>query len=256
MTVSDTFIQEKLAEKVRNDDFWGRKPLKLVWKQSVFLDLSGLSNYQNLYERLDMPSIFYTNDLTVAIYAGGGSSLIKNLNTTLSNIDYAQNLAAFGIIVDADKLPPSQVAKDYHNGFKDLFPDFPNEVSATGTVINSTLRLGLYVLPNNADQGVLDTLLCACGEVAYPEYMARAKSYIDQFSKAEIKKIGWKPFDKEKATIATVASILKPGKTNTATVADNKWVSRQTEQQIPCLQNLTHFLRNLLSIEIDSVIKH
>ena len=45
MRVSDTFIQEKLAEKVRNDDFWGRKPLKLVWKQSVFLDLSGLGNY-------------------------------------------------------------------------------------------------------------------------------------------------------------------------------------------------------------------
>ena len=45
MRVSGIFIQENPAEKVKNDDLLGQKPLKLVWKQSIFLDLSGLSNY-------------------------------------------------------------------------------------------------------------------------------------------------------------------------------------------------------------------
>lgn len=114
-------------------------------------------------------------------------------------------------------------------------------------------RLGVYILPNNSDQGVLDTLLCACGEVAYPVYMERAKSYISQFSEEEVRQIGWKPFDKEKATVATIASILKPGKTNTVSIADNAWISTQTEQLVSSLQNLTIFLRKLLSIKVMSV---
>ncbi|MCM1983210.1 hypothetical protein QQ91_0010290 [Lyngbya confervoides BDU141951] len=113
--------------------------------------------------------------------------------------------------------------------------------------------MGVYILPNNSDQGVLDTLLCACGEVAYPVYMERAKSYISQFSEEEVRQIGWKPFDKEKATVATIASILKPGKTNTVSIADNAWISTQTEQLVSSLQNLTIFLRKLLSIKVMSV---
>lgn len=157
-----------------------------------------------LYLRLDMPSILYTDSLSVAIYAGEGSRLISNLSTKLSDIDYSESLSAFGIIADADKYTPSQVAKMYHDGFQEFFPDFPNEVDKSGVVTQSSPRSGLYVLPNNSDQGVLDTLLCACGEVVYPTYMERAKAYVNQFSNAEIKKIGWKPFDREKATLATV----------------------------------------------------
>jgi len=47
MRVSGIFIQENPAEKVKNDDLLGQKPLKLIWKQSIFLDLLGLSNYNN-----------------------------------------------------------------------------------------------------------------------------------------------------------------------------------------------------------------
>ena len=229
----------------------------LETKESIWHEFIPSYPNKTLYKRLDMPSIFYNDDFSVAIYVGEGSKLISNLKDKLSNIsDYSTSLSAFAIVVDADEKTPAEVVKIYHDGLQEYFPDFPTEVSATGTVIESTPRLGLYVLPNNADQGVLDTILYACGEVAYPEYMARAKSYVDQFSEEEIKQIKWKPFDKEKATIATVASILQPGMTNTVTIARNKWVSLQTERQIPYLQNLTHFLRNLLSIEIDSVIKH
>lgn len=62
--------------------------------------------------------------------------------------------------------------------------------------------------------------------------MERAKSYISQFSEEEVKQIGWKPFDKEKATVATIASILKPGKTNTASISDNAWVSTQNPSPV------------------------
>jgi hypothetical protein len=201
-----------------------------------------------LHLRLDMPSILYTDTLSVAIYAGEGSRLVDNLKDKLADIDYLNSLSAFAIVADADKQKPVEVAKKYYNELREYFPDFPFEITEAGAVTKTMPKLGIYILPNNSDQGVLDTLLCACGEVAYPVYMERAKSYISQFSEEEIKKIGWKPFDKEKATVATIASILKPGKTNTASISDNAWISTQTEQQISSLKNLTIFLRDLLSV--------
>jgi hypothetical protein len=200
-----------------------------------------------LFVRLDMPSILQTDTVSVAIYAGEGSKLVSNLKDKLSDINYSNDLSAFAIVADADKQKPAEVVKKYYNELQEYFPDFPCEVSATGAVTESTPKLGIYILPNNVDQGVLDSLLCACGEVAYPTYMERAISYISQFSEEEIKKIKWKPFDREKAIIATIASILKPGKTNTVSISDNAWFNIQTEQEIASLGNLTSFLKQLLS---------
>jgi hypothetical protein len=220
------------------------KDLDTLWRKfiPVYPPKTG-----RIHLRLDMPSILYTDTLSVAIYVGEGSNLSRNLKDKLSDIDL-ESLSAFAIVADADKQKPAEVANKYHDELKEYFPDFPLEISETGAVTEAIPKLGIYILPNNSDQGVLETLLCACGEVAYPLYMERAKSYISQFSDQEFKQIGWKPFDKEKATIATIVSILKPGKTNTVSISDNAWISTQTEQQIPSLQNLTIFLKKLLSI--------
>lgn len=202
-----------------------------------------------LYIRLDMPTILYKDDLSVAIYAGEGSKLIQNLSDKLSNIsDYSSSLSAFGIVADADKNTPQQVATMYHNGLKEYFPNFPNQLNKVGIVTESQPKLGIYILPDNSNQGVLDTLLCTCGEVVYPEYMQRAKDYINKFSEIEVKKLGWKPFDREKAIIATVVSVLIPGAGNTPSISRNHWVSTETENQIPELRNLSNFLVRLLDL--------
>jgi hypothetical protein len=83
--------------------------------------------------------------------------------------------------------------------------------------------------------------------------MQRAREYINKFSEEEKKKkpLRWKPFDQEKAIIATVVSVLKPGKTNQTSISDNSWISSETETQIPAIKNFTEFLRNLLKLEIE-----
>ncbi|MCG9885079.1 MAG: hypothetical protein MH825_05790 [Cyanobacteria bacterium] len=202
----------------------------------------------NLHQRLDMPSVLYTDTLSVAVYAGEGSNLPANLKDKLSDIDYLDSLAAFAVVADSDKRPPSQVAKKYHDELKELFSDFPYETRAAGFVTQTVPRLGIYILPNNLDQGVLDTLICECGDVAYTEYMQKARSYIDQFSDSEIQQLRWKPFDRQKAIIATVVSILKPGMTNTASIAKDNWINSQTITQVSSLKNVLDFLNNLLSV--------
>jgi hypothetical protein len=175
----------------------------------------------NLYVRLDMPAILDTETLSVALYAGEGSNFITNLNDKLSDIDYS-TLLAFAIVADADDDTPNKVAEKYHHGFQKYFPNFPITVNATGNVITGSPKLGIYILPDNSQQGVLDTLICDCGDLVYPEYMQRAREYVDRFSEEERKKkpLKWKPFDQEKAIIATVVSVLKPGKTNQTSIRE------------------------------------
>ncbi len=78
--------------------------------------------------------------------------------------------------------------------------------------------------------------------------MERAKSYLANFSEEEQKSLKWKPFDLEKALVATVVSVLKPGKTNTVSIADNNWVSDKTLLEVPALKKLKTFLIELLEI--------
>ena len=82
--------------------------------------------------------------------------------------------------------------------------------------------------------------------------MQRAKEYIDKFSEEERKEkpLEWKPFDKQKAIIATVASVLQPGATNTVTIMRDDWISIETEE-IPAIKNFTEFLRNLLKLKTE-----
>ena len=212
---------------------------------------------ENLYQRLDMPSIFFTDNISIAVYAGEGSNLKTNLDDILCSYpEYQTDLAAFGIVADCDKSTPAQVVVKYSNCFRKYFPIFPNQAGVVDDI--NIPRTGIYVLPDNASQGVLDTLLCSCGEIAYPAYMKRANSYLDsyldefsvldEFSQKERKSLKWNNFDRQKALVATVVSVLKPGKTNTTSIADNNWVSEQTQQEVPALANFMKFLMDLLEL--------
>ena len=237
------FAEELKGLKSDLDPFW-RKFIPVYPKQG------------NLYKRLDMPSILFNDNISVAIYAGEGSNLATNLDDILStNPEYQTNLSAFGIVADCDKSTPDRIVEPYANKFRSYFANFPQ---CPGVVDTNSPRTGIYVLPDNVSQGVLDTLLCSCGEIAYPAYMKRANSYLDsyldefsdldEFSSRERTSLKWKNFDRQKALVATVVSVLKPGKTNTTSIADNNWVSKETQQQVPALANFIEFLSQLLEV--------
>ena len=57
-----------------------------------------------------------------------------------------------------------------------------------------------------------------------------------------------KLFDDKKALIATVVSVLKPGKTNTVSINDNDWISHRTIEEVESLKQLQTFLMELLDL--------
>ena len=242
------FVSKVLKQLLNFQDFRGKQLRGLevnidpFWRRFI----PRYPKKGDLYKRLDMPSILYNDSVSVAIYAGEGSNLITNLDDIVGGYPpYKQELTAFGIVADADDSPPASVVGDYADRFRNYYPNFPNQA---GVVDTSNPRTGIYVLPDNESQGVLDTLLCYCGEVVYPEYMQRAQTYLDNFSAQELESLEWKPFNRQKALVATVVSVLKPGKTNTVSIADNDWVSNPTQQSVPQMRKFVNFLQQLLDI--------
>lgn len=246
----DQALIEKVLRKIMGfKRFSGNaKDLDQFWKKFVpkYPPKKGTKEGK-LYVRLDMPSILLKENLSVGIYAGEGSNVLSNLEDQLSDMD-CNEFFSFGIIADSDKNPPETVAKNYCSYLQKLFPKFPDtpgEVKQIGT------RTGIFVVPNNEEQGVLETVLLKCGKVAYREYLQRANDYIDRFSEEEQKKLDWSRFDKEKAIIATVVSVLKPSKTNQTSISDNQWISSETAESVEDLQKLVSFLEDLLGLKND-----
>ncbi len=211
-------------------------------------------NRGKFHVRLNTPSIFNDKEvqdefLSVAIYRIEGGDLshrIDSLMRVLRNIDDDSELFAFGIVVDADKKSPETLLQNYSEELKEFFDNFPTQL---GIITNDSPRLGMYVLPNNRDEGVLEKLLYQCGIVAYPKCIEKAENYVNSFTEEERwnLKIKWKPFDKDKAIIASVASVFKPGFTNTVSIKANKWISEETYNQVDDLKQFVDFLKDLLN---------
>jgi hypothetical protein len=198
----------------------------------------------NLYTRVAMPSIFTSQTHSVAIYVGEGNNLVSGIVKTLSNHQrYAKDIQAFGLIVDADKKQPKEVAKEKAEGLKSIFPMISSE---PGTITAGPPRTGIYVLPNNEESGVLDSVLTDCASIVYPDHKEAAENFLNSLDKDHTKH--FRPFDKEKALIACIVSVLKPGKSNTPSITDDKWISHQTIDAVNNIRLLYEFLKVLLDL--------
>ncbi len=197
-----------------------------------------------LYVRMDMPSIFTSSTHSVAVYQGNGSDLTKKLKAIMTAYPrYAQDIHAFGLIVDADTKQPGQIAEKYAQNLRPIFPAISD---VPGVITAGTPRTGIYVLPDNKQSGVLDTVLVNCSSVVYPELKVGAEQFIKSLSVSDTSH--WKPFDDQKAAVASIVSVLKPGMANTPSIAQDNWISEQTVNDIAEVALLKQFIENLLEL--------
>jgi len=197
-----------------------QKELDLFWEGFI-------PNYPkggNLYTRMDMPSILTSPTHSIAIYCGEGSKLVQNLIAIVTNHPrYAQEIHAFGLIVDTDNEPPQKVAKEKAEGLRGSFPTL-SEIP--GMVTPGTPRTGIYVLPDNKRSGALDSILAECASVVYPDHKKGATQFINDLDGKHTKHLNLAA--KDKTVVACIVSILKPGSTNTSSIAKDDWICGQT----------------------------
>jgi len=208
----------------------------------------------NLYARMNMPSLFTSQTYSVAVYhQEGKDNLLENLFATVVNYESGiQSFHAFGLIVDADNKEPGKVAKEYVRKLKEYAKEFevnfPFISDAPGIVTEGTPRTGIYVLPDNEKQGVLDSILVNCASVVYPDHKDGAEQFLSGLKTTH--KSHWKPFDDQKAVVASIVSVLKPGMANTPSIAQDRWVCEQTVKDVPEIAMLKQFIETLLELPV------
>jgi hypothetical protein len=245
----DQAVIGRLLELLGLKKFNGKlDALQPFWKNFI----PGYPRNGNLYARLNMPSLFIPQQYSVAVYHDEGKdNLLENLMVAIASYESrAQDFYAFGLIVDADKKEPAKVAKAYISKLKEyadvLEVNVPFISDVPGRINEGVPRTGIYVLPNNAKTGVLDNILLDCASIVYPEHKRGAEQFLDSLNTAH--KSHWKPFDHQKAIVASVVSVLKPGMANTSSIAQDRWICEQTAISVAEVAMLKQFLQNLLEL--------
>jgi hypothetical protein len=124
-------------------------------------------------------------------------------------------LTGVGILLDADtdKSPPDRYApiRDALRTKGFAFPD------NAGIVSPATPHFGAFVMPDNQSQGALEDILLECAEQVYARLLASATAHVDAaFRDAslvpdDLEELR-KPSGRKKATVGSIASILRPGR--------------------------------------------
>jgi len=194
--------------------------------------------------RVPMP-IFYQNAThTVAVQSANGiSKIVARLEESLATPGISEP-DGIGLILDSDSSETpakraADLAVEVAKSAPHLSGPFPNTAGAVQqpTAVAKSRR-GVFVFPDNANQGTLEDLLLECGHTSYPELLGLAVAHIDAAAKKLVPPTAtWTNEDhdefksasgKKKATIASASAILKPGKTSQMSVNDNRWVESPT----------------------------
>lgn len=209
----------------------------------------------HLLDRVPVPFFFSGKSHSVAIStARSDSRIAKTLQETLAVVEWeVDELEGLGIILDADKQIPMQRFQNIRNEIqkkveKLMLPNVPGRVD-TGT----SPRSGIFILPDNNIPGTLEDLLIQCSEVSYPRLLAAADVFINEIESEMVtytsdeKRDFLSPSGVNKATVGSVANVLKPGKSIQVSIHDNRWVTAET-LMVPEIYDFNNFIRCLLNI--------
>lgn len=201
----------------------------------------------DLLARVPVPIFFTGNDRMVALDSASGiSDLARRVEENLSVLNATPAIA---VILDADS---KESAADRFQGLavrlRTLGLPIPERA---GAISQQDPRCGIFVLPDNASAGTLETLLEECAAENYARLWQRSKTYVagidPQELSAEDLKDFQKPAGRQKAIISAMASILRPGKAIQVSLQDNQWI-RGRALDLPRIQAIRGFLAELLRL--------
>lgn len=201
----------------------------------------------DLKRPVPVPSFYQNTSCSVAILDAEGETNLKD--EVCDTLDILSGpVDAVGVFVDADGVSPQGRFDRFVAGFKEQrglrFGQGP------GSVGNGAPRCGVFVFPDNRTPGTLEELLLACAESSYPGLLEAARRYIaavepTMFVGREVREFN-RPSGRAKSTVATLAAVLKPGKSIQASLTDNRWITADT-LALPRIAAVAEFVGALLA---------
>jgi hypothetical protein len=238
-----------LAELLRP---WGVRRLTWLKEVDAFWDPlipKTFPHNGDLLARVPVPTFFNGNDRMVALDSASGiDNLARRVEENLSVLN-ANAPPAIAVILDADS---KESAADRFQGLAVklrklglLIPD------QAGAISRQDPRCGIFVLPDNASAGTLETLLEECASENYSRLWQRSKAYVGGVDPMELSTEDLKDFQKpagrQKAIISAMAAILRPGKAIQVSLQDNQWI-RGRALVLPRIHAIRGFLAELLQL--------
>ncbi len=106
------------------------------------------------------------------------------------------------------------------------------------------IPLYMFLFPDNEREGNLENLLLETAQTAYPNLLKLAEEYISQASayQKNLKKDAYA----KKAVIGCIANVMKPGKANQVSIADDNWISEKTLNTCRMLGRLNSELQKMI----------
>jgi hypothetical protein len=208
----------------------------------------------DLLARVPVPLFLAGVGRSVAVHAANGvSELIRRTQASLSLVDGER--PAVAVILDADsEESPAVRFEALAKGLRDLSLSVPDRA---GTVSTEAPRCGVFVLPDNASPGTLEVLMEECGHVQYPQLAKLATDYVDGVDRARLGKEDLKDFTKpagrQKAIVASIATILRPAKALQVSLQDNEWL-RGRALELPRVLAVRRFLAEILALPLEAPV--
>jgi hypothetical protein len=203
----------------------------------------------DLLKRMPVPTFFANKTHSVALDSATGiDNLYQRIEENIAVLAVPPALPAIAVVLDADDEDASERFADLAQRLRSLGLPIP---SAPGQVSSALPHCGIFVLPDNASKGTLESLLEECAALAYPSLLEHATAYIAGIdslgiARSELRELN-KPAGRAKAKIAAMASVLKPGRAIQVSLQDNQWL-RGAALQLPRILAVRDFLAALLEL--------
>jgi hypothetical protein len=205
----------------------------------------------DLLKRVNVPTFLQSPRRSVAVHAAQGESrLMDSIQETGATIDIGKFIGV-GVILDSDSTKPaSRRYEEARNKLREKGFKFPDQAGSIG---KGTPNFGGFVLPNNQGSGTLEDLLLESAGKVYPKLLESAKQHVeistgsDSGLNSDERKEIKKQSGKNKAVVASIASILKPGRAVQVSLQDNRWFG-EAALEIPRIKAVQEFLVNLLEL--------
>lgn len=189
---------------------------------------------EDLLKRVPVPTFLQSTYYSIALHSAiGDTRLIETIEESLSFIQLTK-LVGIGLMADTDKLQPEQRFSELIKRISSKrslallsLPSSPGHVQRV-----SSYRFGIFILPDNQLQGTLETILLECAQANYHDLFEEAQDFVDNIDKRNLEEKDLeeynKPAGKNKAIVASIVSILKPGKSTQVSIQDNRWIDTKT----------------------------
>ena len=198
----------------------------------------------DLQKRMPIPLFLQSDTHALAVHsAQGDTRIVQTVQESLSSLE-ADLISGIAIILDSDRgIPLNDRYKLIRDGLRDLGLLLEDTV---GTIAVGPPRLGAFVLPDNQSRGTLEDLLLECAQHSYPGLLSSAETHVaTALADASLTKDDTedlrKPSGRNKAVIASIGGILRPGKAIQTSIQDNRWLE-ETALRIPRIKAVQDFL--------------